>query len=90
MAWTSLQQTHWTENPLTAAGVKVFKFEDLPEAWQALQDYIGLAISPLEHHNVTAELVDQQLFTVDQLTEKQRDQIYEYYRSDFEAFGYER
>ena len=90
MAWTSLPQTHWTENPLNAAGVKVFKVENLPVAWNELQEYIGVKLLPLDRYNVTAEISPYELMTIDQLTQQQRDQIYEYYRSDFEAFDYQR
>jgi hypothetical protein len=86
----TLKQVHWTKNPLTTAGVKVFKLEGLPSAWQELQDYIGVKLLPLEKLNVTAENIPHQLLTVNDLTQHQRNWIYNYFREDFEAFGYER
>ena len=88
-SWIARRQVHWTKYPLNNE-VKVFKFEDLPQAWQELQDYVGLTLGPLERHNITAELTTTPLFTVDQLSQSQRDRIYEYNQEDFEAFGYER
>lgn len=84
-SWTAFPQCHWTENPLTSAGVKVFKVEDLPKAWLDFQQYINLELPPLLHKNRS-----QTGFSVDDLTQDQKDRIYEHFKCDFEAFGYQR
>ena len=84
-AWTTFPQTHWTKNPLTSAGVKVFRVEDFPSAWMDFQQYINLELPPLPHENRS-----QNLFTVRDLTQEQKDHIYENFKCDFDAFGYER
>jgi len=65
--------------------VKVFKVEDLPNAWLDFQQYINLELPPLIHENRS-----QSGFSVADLTQDQKDRIYEYFKCDFEAFGYER
>lgn len=84
-SWTSFPQTHWTENPITTSGVKVFKVEDLPDAWQEFQQYINLELPPLSSENRS-----QSILKVSDLTQEQKDRIYENFKCDFDAFGYER
>lgn len=83
--WTSFPQCHWTENPVTTGGVRVFKVEDFPTAWLDFQQYINLELPPLPHANRS-----QTLFSVSDLTLDQKDRIYEHFKCDFEAFGYQR
>ena len=83
--WTTFPQTHWTENPLTLSGVRVFKVEDFPTAWLDFQQYINLELPPLPHENRS-----QTLFSVSDLTLDQKDHIYNHFKCDFDAFGYER
>ena len=83
--WLSFPQTHWTDRPVSSHGVQVFKVEDLSSAWGELQAYLGLELPALPYQNVSDKLV-----TVDQLTQNQRDRIYEHFKCDFEAFGYQR
>ena len=84
-SWTTFPQTHWTLTPFGINSVKVFKVENLPQSWNQVQEYINLELPSLVHYNSS-----EHSMTVGQLTQGQKDCIYEHFKSDFEAFGYER
>ena len=84
-AWNKKCQTHWTNSTLTTNGVAVFRVEDLPDAWSGVQNYLAIELPDLPVLNDS-----EKRMSVDQLSNSQKDDIYNLYASDFEAFGYER
>ena len=78
-------QVTWTKEPLTN-NLHIFKYEEIDRAWAELVRVLDLGDLELPVINNSRYEGEYNIT----LSQEQRDKIYQLYREDFEAFGYER
>jgi hypothetical protein len=80
----------WHAMPMTSAyfqikmADRIFRFENLAEEWPRMASFIGLPDIPAVPHIGGGTSVDVRL------SQHDKAMIYEYFKEDFETFGYAR
>ena len=76
-------QMSWIENPLTDK-VNIFKYEELDQFWNFIRARLNIELSQVPHANATKQK------TVSELSKSQKDRIYNMFKDEFDALGYDR
>ena len=92
-----VQDGHWIPqhaylrvNQSFPVTIRVLKFENLAEEFDALMQEFGLSTMLRLPPRSSSSKVNKNKITVQDLTDETRQMIYDYYRRDFELFGYEK